>query len=100
MSILNALAAVANAAAAYFKFKSISESYRLSRRIEADNAADENEIARLRALPDTGSHMLADRLQQRIVRAQGWLGHLPTPNPGPESGATGANGGGDIHTAN
>jgi hypothetical protein len=50
-------------------------------------------------LPDTGSQLAADRLRERVARAQGIIANLPTAGAGAPGGAAGANGGGNLHSA-
>jgi hypothetical protein len=97
--VLALLTQLLRAAAEYLALKNKTAAYDLSRRIEADIADDEDQILRLRALPDTRSQLAADRMRDSIVRARGWLADLPAPSPVPESGAAGADEGGTIHPA-
>ncbi len=96
-SILTAITAVAEAAAAFYRVQQVSAAYDLTERIEKDITDDENEISRLRAHLNTGSQLAADRLQKRLVRRQGWLAHIPAPGAIPESGTADPDEGRDLH---
>lgn len=90
-----ALTALATAIAEYFRLRQLTAAYDLSRRIEADIAADEDEIARLRTFGDDVSARRADRVRARILRAQGIASRLDlsAARPAPGSGAAGADAG-------
>ena len=96
-----ALTALATAFAEYLRLRQLTAAYDLSRRIEADIAADETDIARLRDAVDDLSARRADRLRARILRACGIASrlNLPTPSPAAGSGAGNTDGGGDVHAA-
>lgn len=98
--MLALVTALVQAALAWLQIRAVSARYDLTRRIEADIQNDENAIADLRALGDDAAQLAADRLRDRILRAQGIVAALPTPRPEIARGPTGTDGSGDVRPAN
>ena len=74
-----AITAIFTALAEWLRLKQVSAAYDLRRRIEADIAADEDDILRLRARGNPSDHERADRLRERILRAEGVAADLSAP---------------------
>lgn len=77
----------------YLQIQAVKASYELTRLIDEDNARDEAERDRLRALGDPNSQLAADRMQQRILRRAGIAvpDYQPIPGPAPASRPAGPN---------
>ncbi|MCS6245393.1 MAG: hypothetical protein H2172_16295 [Opitutus sp.] len=97
--MLALLTALAEALRLWLQLKGVSASYDLQRRIEADIAADEVQISILRRRGDDDNNRAADRLRERVLRAQGIVAALPAARAPAQGGATGANPSGDLHPA-
>lgn len=85
--MLALLTSLARALAAFLEIRAITARYDLQRRIEADIAADESEIALLRARGDDAGQLRADLLRQRILRAAGIAANLPAAGAPPGGGS-------------
>jgi len=75
---VNWFTALANALRAYLEIRVITARYDLTRRIEADIREDEIRIGILRERGDPADQLVADRLRERIARAQGIAANLPS----------------------
>ncbi|MCS6244660.1 MAG: hypothetical protein H2172_12475 [Opitutus sp.] len=95
--MLALLTALAEALRLWLQLKVVSAQYDLQRRIEADIAADEFEINSLRHFGGDDNNRAADRLRDRVLRAQGIVAALPATSAPAVGGATGAQPGGDLH---
>jgi hypothetical protein len=93
----SAITAIFTALAAWLEIRRVGAAYELSRKIENDIHEDETEILRLRALPDTGSQLAADRLRDRVARARGIVANLPAAGAPAESRPAGDDDAGDLH---
>lgn len=95
--MLALLTALAEALRLWLQLKVVSARYDLQRRIEADIAADEVQISILRRRGDDDNNRAADRLRDRVLRAQGIVAALPATGAPAVGGETGAQPGGDLH---
>jgi hypothetical protein len=93
------LSAIFTALAEFLRLKNATAAYDLTRRIESDIENDEARIAALRDRGDDASQRMADRLRDRILRAQGIGATLPAAGPPAPGGRAGTDGGGDLHPA-
>ena len=80
----------------WLQIKAQREHYDLQRQIEADIETDENKISALRASADPADQLAADRLRDRIVRAQGIAANLPATGAPAPGGSAGANPAGNL----
>ena len=74
--MLALLTALAEALRLWLQLKVVSARYDLQRRIETDIATDEDEINRLRWPGNDAGNFAADRLRDRVLRAQGVIAAL------------------------
>ena len=89
--MLALIKSLARAAVVYLEIKQTHARYALILTIEHDIAAAEAEIEHLRQLGGNDSHLRADLLRQRILRAQGIAANLPAPRAGAAGGDTDRN---------
>lgn len=71
----------------WLRIQAVGAGYNLTRKIENDIREDEASIESLRTRADPASQLLADRLRDRIVRAQGIAQSIPTTGAPPDTGA-------------